>query len=392
MVANAAFLRARRAGQYRSERSSIGRALPVIAVLLGLVACVTDFGSAVGSAATLPQIGVTTLQLVDESRADPWQPTARRELSVTIDYPAAAGAYPAADDLLPGLSGTLRSVRVYANPPVAAGTKSLPVLLYSPGAGLPARAGASVAEALAASGYAVVSIGDTHGSVPGTVFPDGHIALYDPRNVTEPARAHRISWAARTGDIRFVLDELTLLTHGSVRDSGGRALPSGLGAAMDLTRVGMFGHSLGGTSSVYADPRVRAGVDLDGYSDPAQLGTGLVADSRRPILFMADGRADQVTRRRRMGLMCAGRVGWTRAVVLADSGHLSFTDLEYLPPSVTRAPAVSSLFGTIAPDRAHAAITAYVKAMFDHILGGRPEPLLDGPSAAFPEITFDPHT
>ncbi|QIS11997.1 alpha/beta hydrolase family protein [Nocardia arthritidis] len=255
------------------------------------------------------------------------------------------------------------------------------MLLYSPAASFPAQAGTSLAEDLADSGYAVVSITDTHGAFPGTVFPDGHVELYDSRNLTNPVGdIMRMSSQARAADIRFVLDKLTAFARGSDPE-----LP--MGPALDLTNVGMYGHSLGGTMAVFADPRIRAGVDLDGYADPSDLAAGLVAEPRRPMLFIFGSWADPDIRRRTVDRMCAGRVGWTRELVLAGAGHWSFSDLGYLPRQVAEAPLLSGLLGTIPADRAHTVIRTYVTAMFDRYLRNRSVPLLDAPTSPFPEIS-----
>ncbi|WP_405485790.1 alpha/beta hydrolase family protein [Nocardia sp. NBC_00511] len=334
------------------------------------------------------QIGVTTLRLVDSDRADPWKPSARRELNVTIHYPTAnADSYPLADTVVPWSPNTVLPSQSHLNAPVDGAAGALPVLLFQPGANLPVQTGTSMAENLAGHGYAVVSIDDTHGSFPGTAFPDGHIEPFEGSAGEDFVTAS----AARVGDIHFVLDELSALTHGSDPDADGAALPAGLGTALDMSKIGMYGHSLGGIMTFYSDPRVRAGVSLDGWADPAQPGEltpGLAADPERPLLFLLRPAADPATRRQILDRMCAGRTGWTRELVLAGTRHWDFTDLDYLPRSVMSAPLLSDQVGAIAPERAHAVVNAYLTAMFDHFLRGRPEPLLDNPDPGFPEITF----
>ncbi|MEC3918312.1 alpha/beta hydrolase family protein [Nocardia sp. CDC160] len=348
----------------------------------------------VGSVAAEPvsqsaglRVGVTTLHLVDAGRPDPWQPSTPRELVVTIHYPAVhAEGYPVADRLLPGIPSTVLAARAHVDAPTEAG--ALPVLLYSPAASFPAQAGATLAEDLADSGYAVVSISDTHGTAPATVFPDGHVELYDPRNVTEPLDdVLRIASAARAGDIGFVLDKLATMARGDTRDADGKQLPAGVGAALDLSKVGMYGHSLGGTMTVFADQRIQAGVDLDGYAPPSYLAPGLVAAPERPMLFLFGNTPDPDVRRTSVDSMLAGRTGWTRELALSGAGHWAFSDLVYLPRQLAESPILSAYLGTIAPDRAHAIIRAYVTAMFDRFLRGRPAPLLDANPSEFPEVT-----
>ncbi|MBP0448880.1 hypothetical protein J5Y04_04895 [Kitasatospora sp. RG8] len=72
-------------------------------------------------------------------------------------------------------------------------------------------------------------------------------------------------------DTRLVLGRRTDLVAGADRElldhADGRPLPGGIGAALDLTSAGLFGHSMGGATIVRTlpdDPRVRAGATLDG--------------------------------------------------------------------------------------------------------------------------------
>ncbi|MEC3953639.1 hypothetical protein VMT65_11400 [Nocardia sp. CDC153] len=137
----------------------------IIALAAVLPIALCSIGSAVAEPVSQPaalQVGVTTLHLVDAGRPDPWQPSTPRELVVTIHYPAAhAASYPVADHLVPGIPSTLLAARAHLDAPTEASAP--PVLLYSPAASFPAQAGATLAEDLADSGYAVVSISDTHG-------------------------------------------------------------------------------------------------------------------------------------------------------------------------------------------------------------------------------------
>ena len=73
--------------------------------------------------------------------------------------------------------------------------------------------------------------------------------------------------SVRIADTRFVLDELASLASGRNPDAEHRPLPSGLSTALDLAKVGMFGHSLGGATAakaMAADARISAGINLDG--------------------------------------------------------------------------------------------------------------------------------
>ncbi|WNI28566.1 hypothetical protein [Streptomyces sp. ITFR-6] len=74
--------------------------------------------------------------------------------------------------------------------------------------------------------------------------------------------------------------------------------------------------------------------------------------------------------------------GWKRWLTVAGAGHFSFTDLSYLADQLGLSDAAVPL-----PSEQGWHITRdYVAAFFDLHLRGIPQPLLDGPSAAYPEV------
>jgi predicted dienelactone hydrolase len=226
-------------------------------------------------------VGTTMLHLVDQARGDPLAPSPRaRELMVQLWYPASVkghatkapylppgvssqytafinaatgGAYPA--DLLAFPTNSRRDV------PVARGTPRWPVLVFSHGYGVSAALYTALHEELASRGYVVAGIDHTFDA--GAVeFPDGRV---------EPQRdglvIDDVLRGVRVADTRFVLDALGTLAAGGNPDAEHRALPAGLGRALDPSRVGAFGHSLGSATVVGAmdqDRRIDAGAALDG--------------------------------------------------------------------------------------------------------------------------------
>ena len=74
------------------------------------------------------------------------------------------------------------------------------------------------------------------------------------------------------------LAQLAVITRGGNPDAEHRPLPHGLCDELDLNHVGMFGHSDGGATTAAAmpaDPRITAGIDLDGtlWTTEARAGT-----------------------------------------------------------------------------------------------------------------------
>jgi predicted dienelactone hydrolase len=141
----------------------------------------------------------------------------------------------------------------------------------------------TLAEDLASYGYVVVGF-DAPYRTSTVVFPDGRVVERTPENNVElcvgrpdeEPCANRIlsGW---TGDMSFVLDRLQQLNA---------ADPSGkFTGRLDLTRVGAFGHSLGGAAAAlfcHEDARCKAGIDIDG----APVGAVIQAGIDRPFLFL----------------------------------------------------------------------------------------------------------
>lgn len=136
-----------------------------------------------------------------------------------------------------------------------------PVLLFSHGFGIPAALNTSLLhEELASWGYVVAGIDHTFDAA--VEFPDGRVEVQRPGLTIDDLLRE-----VRAADLRFVLDQFTALAAGLDSDAGHRPLPRGLARMLDLTRVGAYGHSLGGPTVIGAmnqDRRIDAGAALDG--------------------------------------------------------------------------------------------------------------------------------
>ena len=138
-----------------------------------------------------------------------------------------------------------------------------------------------------------------------------------------------------------------------------------------------------------ADSRIRAGVDMDGATHVPIPEDGL----SRPFLFLGKqsgytpgSRGDipgkpgpVITWERDWPLL----TGWKRWLLVDGAIHASFTDFGLL------ADQIGIETGTGLPGARSLDITrAYLRAFFDQHLHGRPQALLDQPSARYPEVTF----
>ncbi|MFJ4186634.1 alpha/beta hydrolase family protein [Kitasatospora sp. NPDC089509] len=401
--------------------------------LLVDVAAPTGDGGRRQATARLPRpsgpypIGTTALHLTDTGREDPWRPGHRRELMVSLWYPTgrpatgeerarymtpAAGAHFGGDDGAARLNYGVRpgstdwaAIRTHArrDAPARPGDPR-PVVLYSPGLGDPRSWGTALVEDLASRGYVVVTVDHTH-EASEVAFPDGRLATsVFPALLRRPGpdtgAVLRRSLRTRVDDTRFVLDELS----GLRRRPG---LPTGLGGSPDLDRVGMVGHSAGGSTALQAmhdDPRIAAGINLDGRlhlpGPDGRTGVLLPGLARngldRPFLLMGSRNPDSGSHHRQPGWEALRRhsTGWCADLTLEGSRHGSHTDASSLLPQLARqgaigADALAGDLGDVHPDRAELATRCYVASFFDRWLRGHDDHLLDGPSARFPEMTYE---
>lgn len=331
-------------------------------------------------------VGQETLHLVDDSRTDPWAQSGPRELMVTMRYPAQRGTggpvryltseearlllvARGLDKVIPveTLAGTAAYARSHARP--VAGR--YPLIVLSPGFSVHRSTLTALAEDLASRGYVVAAVDHAYESV-GTAFPGGRVLECLACGKAETGTPMREVSDNRARDVSFLLDRLTG-RHPAWRHAG----------LIDKSRIAMAGHSIGGASAVAAmaaDPRIRAGVNMDGGITTPVPGTGL---GGRPFMLLGAqnrGPGGNASWDRDWPALD----GWKRWITFADSGHFSFSDF----------PAIADQLGLPDPKaplpgaRSVELTRRYVGAFFDQHLKGRPQPLLDGPSAEAPEARF----
>jgi dienelactone hydrolase len=263
--------------------------------------------------------------------------------------------------------------------------RSLPLVVLSPGFTNSRSALTALAEDLASHGYVVAGIDHTYES-HATAFPDGRVTTSLAREARKPGSGFSEKVAAgRAADAGFVLDELT------------GAHPPWPGAALiDPSRMAMAGHSAGGAAAIAAmrtDPRIRAGIDMDGSTTAPISDEGLA----RPFLFLGkqanytpgsgiiasrDGKhvkGSVITWERDWELL----TGWKRWLVVAGAVHASFTDLGLLADQ-----AGLDVGADLSGARSLDITRAYVRAFFDQHLRSEPQALLDQPSPSYPEVIF----
>jgi predicted dienelactone hydrolase len=350
-------------------------------------------------------VGVHEFLWIDQKRDEPFtqDPNDRRHIIARVWYPAekSPGADPAPYIYDPKEFGEaplykrLTSVKTNSvtDAPMAKRAGRFPVLLYQPGGGMARFTATFVTEQLASRGYVVVSC-DHAGFGPAVRFPDGFhfkadtLLAPEPTGKLEEDARKSFAWLRKdifptwVADASFALDQIEELN----RASGQRFYKR-----LDLSRIGMFGWSFGGATSIQMskdDRRVKAAIDQDGqlFGDVAVKGTP------KPIMLMHHGMVDktpneadqptlntlmhQVEEENRSLLDHSTNDRYE--VTLADTQHGHFSDLLLANPPP----------GQLDPRRAHEIILAYTLAFFDKYLNGHDNSLLTAPSPPYPEVTF----
>lgn len=373
-------------------------------------------------------VGTTSWRLTDNSRRESFAASGEfRQVEVLAWYPAAA---PLRGEPAPYLREGLPEVRSFATlfrvaqtafdeladvrthaaldtePAATAGR--FPVLVFSHGyTGIPS-AYTAMLEDLASHGYAVLSIVHPY-EATGATLSDGRVVTlldeggkllapigevfgeWGPEDETMAAVTRSPDTAEQTrllrgylaglkktdlalkrwvDDTKLVVDRLAGMPPGS---------PAGrLAARLDLSRLGAFGHSMGGVTSAQfclEDRRCRAGLNLDGIP---QYGGMIDKSMPRPFLMVYSARP---------GRSGASDVIYQRGahpyyrVDVADTRHLDFSDMTFWGGTLRQRP----VLGAIAPARVTEITRVIVREYFDQELLGRRSALLAG-SPLFPEV------
>ncbi|WP_030574009.1 alpha/beta hydrolase family protein [Streptomyces aureocirculatus] len=354
------------------------------------VVTATTSAEATASRLALPRptgpfaVGRDSLHLVDKSRKDPWVPTAKaRELMLSLYYPArAAGGRTAPYTSTKEAELLLKASEVDASPAAWSATRTFaragakpvggrfPLVVLSPGFTAPRSTLTHLAEDLASRGYVVATVDHAYEST-GAAFPGGRILTCAACEQTQEPESGKVIAEVRAKDLSFVLDRL-VGRQAAWRHSG----------LIDARRIGMGGHSIGGAATVAVmntDRRVRAGMNMDGGIQVMPDGLG-----KRPFLLLGTQQTAQPEDPYTWGSAWPRFEGWKRWLTVAGSGHFTFTDVPVLFDQL----GVDDPSATISGPRAERITRAYIAAYFDRHLRGTPQPLLDGPTPAHPEVGF----
>ncbi len=289
-----------------------------------------------------------------------------RQTGLVVWYPAESGtgspaAYvPDLASIKAGLieSGEFNSIEVaglgwvrshsFENAAVDSTADLYPLLVLSPGNATNVEFYGSLAEDLASHGYVVVGLNHPF-QVTAMSLGDGSVAVYDNGADAGPV-AGKI--AERVADVEFVLNRLGL------EIAAGRFLDG----RVDLSRIGVLGHSNGGLTAAEvcrASAAVTACMNIDGQAGSGPFGTaGEPAPVGQPFMYLTKEPEIHPTL---AATFEQSGIGTFRVVVPAAT-HDQFADGPLFEPGLWPLDRTA--------DRVQTVTRGFARAIFDEFLAG----------------------
>lgn len=256
----------------------------------------------------------------------------------------------------------------YEDAPLSDAEATFPVLLFSHGYGGVIMQNTVLMEELASHGYVVFSIAHPYESLV-TAFPNGDVIYEDDKDAFDNIGSSLDIWA---NDTLFLVNQLEITSNPDI--------PSIFWGKLDFSRIGALGHSFGGTTAeqvCLADTRLQAGISFD--SPHGNLAR--TANMTKPfMLFFGPDYGNPEMNDTVFNLSESTCYG----LYVNGTRHYNFGDMN-IWSSLLKS---FGLLGSIDGYRMLEILTEYVVAFFDTHLMGETSSLLDGPSTAYPEVTF----
>lgn len=346
------------------------------------------------------QIGTMTVDLTDRSRDELYGPNPGdpREFVAQVWYPASGDSDEMpliwSDDwevVAPAISRNMgftswflnhtQYSRSHARPtvPIAAGT--FPVVIFSHGWQGVRTIALNQVEHLASNGYIVIAPDHTYAAAA-TVLADGEVVYQDPDVLPDPEDVEAGVYeqsamdlvATQSGDLVTIFDEL---------ESGEDGSFAGLAGSVDLSRIGVYGHSAGGGAAVKTcleDARCSAVLGMDPWVEPLTE-SDLRLNMTKPALYMRSGEwLDTPNDGLLQGIAGRGE-SVTYMVAIPDADHNDFVMTPLLSPISSQL----GFSGDVPGGRILSIVDNYVLGFFDVFLLGTGPAALD--SVTFPEAT-----
>jgi dienelactone hydrolase len=311
------------------------------------------------------------------------RPNSQRELLLQVWYPSEKGGSSrsyAAPEVINALAlqfGLPKdfgdSVVTHASPMARAQTGSFALMVFSHGLSWPGILYQSLVEDMASRGYVIVVVTHPHGASI-TRYPDGRIVdmsrwpeLKDPKQEDDLLARQAANWAADLKDV------ITLCFKWNTPDP-----TNPVAGHLDLGRVVVMGHSLGGTAAGQAleDSRVTAGVAFEGK---ARRIDGDRQHISKPFMHLIGGYNRLELEGSQYHVNDAGVL---YEVIINGATHTSFSDLIFIYKHFAAANWIQRHRYEVESERIIQITRDYVAAFLDRVLYGRSSTLLQPVSYA----------
>ena len=207
--------------------------------------------------------------------------------------------------------------------PIKTALTELPLVLFSHGLGGMKNQNSVQMEELASQGYFVAAVDHPYDAYL-TIFDDGTTADY--RSSHDGIDSEEAFWAfrgpqlnTRAKDMSFLLDQI------QARKSQGEAIWQNI----STDRVGIFGHSFGGATSILAaaqDPRFSAVIALDGWMVPVPPET-IEAGLNVPMLYMGQPQWEGTPLNyENLDSLISNSAGFTKKLLISETKHMDYSD------------------------------------------------------------------
>jgi dienelactone hydrolase len=333
-------------------------------------------------------VSITSAQLVDNSRLDPFAPSPQhRTFMVSIFRPVSHVCKRRSTSYMPALTAAYENAKfsAYGVPEGTFTNLTLEVcqadkkrfsdhhadqvVLFSGALGTSRHLYNAISATIASKGYTVIAVDHPY-DTDIVVFPSGKTVL--GLNLTDAQIPLAIDTRAK--DLSFVLDHLSHTT---------RICP---GSSIQAVAVS---HSLGGAASIAAlnDSRILGAMNLDG----SVFGPAVTTPTSKPVLLFGHEGKNRTTDPT-WGELWLHLNGWKLELELVGSAHYSFSDLPLIVDvlgGVGKLPTeAAGLIGKMSGERILETLGAYVTAFLNMTFGRKENALLEEESDSFPEVHF----
>ena len=177
--------------------------------------------------------------------------------------------------------------------------------------------------------------------------------------------------ATRAADVTFMLDVIASAQRSAAQNGSESApqiaSPNPLWRVVDLARIGVFGHSFGGATSIMAldrDPRLRAAVVLDGWMVPVPEAV-IDSGATKPILYVGQERWDEPLNYEKLSRFVENSSAPVATEFWPGTKHMDFADSPHLSTFAKRI----GFAGSVPAEELRARLNADILRFFADYVG-----------------------